>query len=206
MVSPAVSVMTYAGESSGIGKRVIIPVVDAGAVVIPPGTWPDGAEARFLSYTRAPVVFERRSQLSRALAGVALPTGTGIAGVFSSDGQALAISRPFEVASGQRIQPTVAKPDVGTDVFVVVSRTAMDPDESLALLTGDRTRSADVLVRTQLRVYGIWYGQSGPGATLQFTSKNAVIPPTDVRFSPAKVVTVRTKAESHGEGTTKKEK
>lgn len=111
------------------------------------------------------------------------------------DGQALAISRPFEITRGQRTRKTLEKPDAGTDVFVVISRDVMDPEESLCLVSDSSTREADVIIRTGLRVYGVWYSQHGKRATLQFKSRYAVLPPTELRLTPASVVTFRANAQ-----------
>ena len=208
-ITPRQGISIY-GDSPfrGAGLGAIIPVAPAGAIAIPKGRVLAAAESlRFVATSVKhspggnPWIFDRRVSAANARNPVQMPEGAALVGRFDAkSGDAIALSRPVSVPSGQTV--TVwPEPPVMSDVLVILNRPpelqgSLEPvPTAMNLDDGARKRAADVLVNTANVIIAVWYGVDARLATVSLQAADAFWAPQEVRLVRGKVTTLRSQVQ-----------
>lgn len=206
LISRYTTVLSYGGGPfRGRGLMGLAPVEKAGRVVMPPD-----AERRadlVLRLLHAGSYLEGdvpRRELVRYVptegvgeAGVLMPVGRTIGGLWDErEGRYVALSRPFQVAAGKRVEAPLGRPGEGAAHVVVQlrrhrgARSAQDYDTDLELIRGGEARGPDVNVHTATFVYAIWYDYPTGQTKLQGGSQEYYLEPQVLELRPGETARV----------------
>lgn len=193
------TVLSYPGSKfSGNGVVAVVSLEDAGFATLSTDTSvSDQQTVRFLSLESSATGFERRLQAREARSATRLPAGRALAGVFDSEGNALALSKPFTMKGGQTVTVTPKAPVQATDLMVVLGKHRGTWEDrakrktSVGVRIGDATRAPDVMYETDGRIIAVWYGLTQETAILTANSELFRSPEKTIPLSPGKVTTIR---------------
>ena len=192
-ISIAQTVLHYFGTSEA-GLRSVYPMVPAGRIAVETSVG-KGQSLRFLQ--AAPLVrsFERRASGPNAGQPVLMPEGMVLAGLFDdSSNDAVALSRPLTIRSGQTSTVTLQQPRTGSDVLVILERPrrpAGKRDVVRVSLQSGGTRSPDLFINAADRVVAVWYGLAEGSARLVIDSETLELAPEEIGLARSGVTTVR---------------
>jgi 5-hydroxyisourate hydrolase-like protein (transthyretin family) len=201
LISPWPGVVSYdSANVDGKGMAAAAGVVPGGRVALAAAVaLPESAGLRLLhipprTAKRPEKAFDRRLSRSKARIGALFPAGSALAGVFDRAGDAIALSRPVEIALGKTVFAAPRAPAAGSDVLLVLDRPRLRSSwaaDEVGLTLG--SRKPDVFVSAIDRVFAVWYGVTGKSASLTLTSPTLRFDPRELTLRPGKVVTVRDK-------------
>jgi hypothetical protein len=189
------SVLRYGAEEfTGNGLIVVKALTAGGRVELDSGIKVSGAETfRIVSLSdeRTSRPFTRRFDARHAKSS-AVPTGPLLGGIFTADGDAVSLSLPVNVISGETHQLTPRLPKGGADVVVLLERSASRARCEPKVTLGKRSPAPDVSYQGTQRVIFVWYGIRGTGtATIAIDCAGSTKLEKRVRLEPGRVVTVR---------------
>lgn len=110
---------------------------------------------RLIALDGGPRPFGRRASPAEASAGVLMPAGRVIAGVFRGD-EAVALSRPITITAGNTTSVTVEPPRQGS-VLALLQHPPLAEKLELLLENDGRRLAPEVRVDATTLTYGIWY-------------------------------------------------
>jgi len=194
-MTPDTSLMIYSGgRFKDHGMTAIVSVADAGWVTLAESARKSGRELRLL---HAEPYRPGRHELSRAAPaaqvgeGVEMPAGATIAGLWDrSEERYLAVSRPFDVPSGGRVEAPLKAPQAGADLVVQLQRTGGNTANEVLVMRlglGGVEREPDALVTTTSVAYGFWYDLPTGKATLHAETADLQLKPRDIVLSRGRV-------------------
>lgn len=197
-ITPTMNLMWFKRRPfTGHGMATLVPLTPAGKVTIPSSRQIAPNESlRFLSLDSprrwGSRVFDRRVSAAVPHAALQMPEGHVVAGRFDSKtNDAIALSRPVEVAAGKTTTVWPEAP-VESDVFAVLSKpAAMQHDKPSGARPLLDRRAPDVLLDAFDRVIAIWYAVASRHATLSMKSDTMFLAPRQVDLARGKVVTIR---------------
>lgn len=146
---------------------------------------------RLLSLTSPSFGFERRLNSNAARERVRVPAGQVLAGIFTSAGDAIALTRPTTVKHGETVLLDPARPTKGVaDLVLVVKRASggepMPRDLTVSLTQGASARAPDVLRIAQTRLFAVWYALPPTGGTISVQGEKMA-----VALAAGEVTTIR---------------
>ena len=188
------------GDFKGRAPTAALPVAPAGRVIVPGELVTDDTKGFGVRFLRAENHVEgdlARWELSRYRDlrqigdGVLMPEGKAIAGLW--DGRRyLALSRPFDVESGEAVVAPLEVPD--GDVFLVVS---LDRETvawkvaafgaSVVLGRGTQEQAPDLVVETAARVYALWYDIKPGTVELRAETGRETLPPQTLELEAGEI-------------------
>lgn len=204
LVTPWPSLAYTDGDASKLTGAV--PLDHAGFVtpVMPEISGEDAADLHVKLFSvvhRGEIEWERgtfrRVVLPHKTGAVRMPAGTVVAGVFRRDGDAVALSRPVELAWKESVKVMPAVPAGTADVFAEIRHERSLRGEDLAALDvrlvseGEEPREPDVLIARTDAVRALWYGVDWRRATVECSTKALYLPPAELRLTPGNVATLR---------------
>lgn len=188
------------GDTKGAGSGVQLtePLAPAGYVRL---TAPLDIDQtlRLLSLTSPSFGFERRLSSPAAREPVRFPEGRLLAGIFASDGNAIALTRPTDLKQGETVSVSPSRPAPGTaDLLLVVKRAdderTIPPDLSVSLQQGQDVRPPDVLHIAQTRLFAAWYELTPTDGTITVDGETRGVP-----LAAGEVTTIRTQLGNFNE-------
>ena len=152
-----------------LGERVVVlPVVQAGRVVLPNSFGESHQVAWLLSLEPRSDAGVLRSELSRRRPvadqgdGILMPAGRAVAAIWDPRRRSyVALSRPFEVRAGETVEAPLERPGRNPHVVAEVERSTVAPtgeDDRLDLTPASGGEPLPgVSLSTSDRLYGFWY-------------------------------------------------
>lgn len=188
------------GKFQGLGARSLHTVVPGGTVRLKSGSAiPPGAESfRVLSLRDQWITHQRVVAAGQAAKGVRAPAGRLLAGFFDKAGNALSLTRPFEVKAGAMTEVSLPSPN-GSDLLMVIAKAGpseMSPRPGLKVSarTSGKERAPDVLLDARDQLIAVWYGLAGSRATV--TAAPYLVQPQAVALRSQAPVTLRRAVET----------
>lgn len=193
------TVLSYSGSRfSGHGLITVMPVESAGFAVLSADTnVGDGQTVRFLSLEESSSGFDKRLQAREAKSVTRLPEGRAMSGVFDSQGNALALSRPFTMKEGKTVVVTPKPPADAADLMIILGKHRATTVErakrktSISALAGEAARAPDVMYETDGRIIAVWYGLTANTATVTIASEIFRLDARAIQLTVGRVTTVR---------------
>ncbi len=203
LISPSTSVLVYRPTPfAGQGMATVRQLVPAGRVaLIPERPLGEHHVLRLLHQDSHLQGNELGTEMSRrvkgvaAQAGVLMPQGKIIAGVFDNERQEyLGLTRPVEVLPGATTWVDPDRPASDRSTLLVIlerpehltERHRSDVEPKLALADG-AVLAPDVVIPTRSRVFAVWYGLQGSTVTLSVRSRTVGIEPAEIRLRAGKI-------------------
>lgn len=199
-VSDAVTVYAFGGgEFHGVGARSLHSVVPAGRIrasssaVVPPAAH----SFRILSLRNQRVTYQRVVDAGAASTFISAPAGRVVAGFFDTDGNALALTRPFDLKAGATEDVAASGPEKGSDLLLVIAKaqSEIEPRRDIEVVLhtngsgGAAQRKPDVLLDARDELVAIWYGLAA--SRVELVARPFWPKPRAVILQNAKVTTVR---------------
>jgi hypothetical protein len=193
------TVLSYSGSKfSGHGLVTVMPLESAGFAALSADTKVgEGQTVRFLSLEESSSGFDKRLQPREAKSMTRLPEGRAMSGVFDSEGNALALSRPFTMKEGKTVSVTPKPPVNAADLMIILGKhqaTATQKakrNTSMSAEVGETRRDPDVMYETDGRIIAIWYGLTANTATVTITSEIFRLGARAIPLTVGRVITVR---------------
>ena len=160
-VSQQISLHYVAEPFDGTGYVSVHTMKPAGSVTVAKTSDPAAHGVRLLSLEpMLPRAFERRVTRKDAAAPVPMPAGRVLAGWFDASGNAVALSRPVQVAAGATTNIVPKPPATGADMLVVLTRPVAEGrcKPVLSARTAGGARAPDAMNAAAERIFAVWYG------------------------------------------------
>jgi len=202
--------------STGPGMTSVVPIGDAGRVVLPAkaqinpnlvlqllslGSYREG---NFLRWEISP-----RKAVGELGDGLLLPVGKAIGGLWDRKARRyVALSRPFEVRARETVEVPLDRPAGMADLVFEARRhapvsTVADDDVVVSLQRDGGALPPDLKVSTADRIYAVWYGLAPGQAEVRIKSQTAALAPQPVNLSAGGIerLTVQLKPRAMVSGT-----
>jgi hypothetical protein len=180
------SVLFYSGLASDRGFLIVSGMGPAGFVNVAAGLR-ERETFRIISFREPDRIFDLRLHENDRHPRIRVPAGLTIGGVFDEDGNAVALTKPIDVAVGKTATLDPAKPAAGTSDLVVIlqKRGSSRPPKMQAAvsLSGGATCQPDLYRENESRLFAIWFGLP-PGqasVTVTATDKDKIARPVALR-------------------------
>jgi len=198
-ISPEPIVMRYGADPfTGRGMTAIAPIVPSGFVALEPGMVLGSEQGlRILSLSPSDSrpwlrAFDRRVRDPKNPSP--MPAGKILAGVFDrTTGDAIALTRPVDLAAGKTAVVAPKPPREHSDVLVILRRPLRPQRDRLTLtLKDDRgSRAPDVFLHAVDTVFAVWSGARGRSATVTVDADTLTAKPIVLQLRPQRVATFR---------------
>lgn len=199
-MSPHAGFFGHDGQSQTIGDRL----GPAGRVALPPREVEQASGDLVLELLQADTPREgkslwweivRRKPVREVGEGLLMPAGRVVGALLDRKKRRfVALSRPFEVASGRTVEVPLQRPAGRAYLMVrlqrdryVRAKTIADLGAALALQQGDGERPPDVTIETSEHVHGIWYDLSPGRGELRAEANGTFLVPRQLDLAPGRI-------------------